>query len=181
MVKGGAGEEEGAGGDGGIAAGEFAGGDAVGDDEFDLAEHGGDVLGDDVGDLLDDVVVDAEELGIVEDFAALDFAQGVEPGGEALGGGAGAVLGDGLEGRDDGVEPAEGDGVNKGLLAGEVAVDVAVAHVEGSGDVDDVGLLDAVAAQGGLGGIEDALGGGGFLRHGAFSSVGQVSGGRTRK
>ncbi len=92
----------------GVAAGEFAGGDAVGDDELDLAEHGGDVLGDDVGDLLDDVVVDAEELGVVEDFAALDFAQGVEPGGEAFGGGTGAVLGDGLEGRGDGVRASGG-------------------------------------------------------------------------
>ncbi len=67
-------------------------------------------------------------------------------------------------------EPAEGDGVDEGLFAGEVAVDVAVAHVEGPGDVDDVGLLGTVTAQDGLGGIEDALGGGGFLRHGFMNT-----------
>ena len=68
------------------------------------------------------------------------------------------LVGYGGEGRGDVGEPAFGDGVAECGLAGEVAVDAAVADAEGAGDVDDVGFGRPVAAQDVFGRFEDSLG-----------------------
>lgn len=76
--------EKGAGGGrGSEVAGEFSGGDAVGDDQLHLTDQGRDVRGDDVGHLPDDVMMHAKQLGIMEDLAALEGAERVEPFAEA--------------------------------------------------------------------------------------------------
>ena len=102
--------------------------------------------------------VGGEELGVVEGLAALRLDEDVEP---ALAGARAPVpsrLRPPRAAAEMLREPALGDGVAKRRLAREVAVDAAVADAERAGDVDDVRLRRAVAAEDLLRRFEDPLG-----------------------
>ena len=80
----------------------------------------------------------------------------VEPALQALGRGPFLVC-DRLRAARRSREPALGDGVAQRRLAGEVPVDAAVADPERAGDVDDVRLRRAVAAEDLLRRLQDLL------------------------
>jgi hypothetical protein len=101
-------------------------------------------------------VIGREQLGIVEHLLALERDQLVEPAAQPLG--RRAILGgDRRQRRRDPGQPALAHCLAQRVLAGEVAVDAAVADPERARDVDHGGLARPEAAQHLLGGVEDLL------------------------